>query len=171
MGSRPRNSTRAAKARSVNSSPKPRRKPAQSPEAAKRKSALREGIKSFLAANRLSRDAVHERPRPTKLRTGADMRCHFAPRETLRCIHAELAIFDRHAPAPTFAFRLSEQSVRSRAVTLQSGELSAQSRSAPAFSVLRYLVEHATRFVESLLVQQLGSQLEPQIAGVPKPFR
>lgn len=74
MGSsRPRNSTRAAKARSVNSSS--RRTPALSPETAKRKEerALREGIKRFLAADRLPRDAVHERPKPTRLRTGADV--------------------------------------------------------------------------------------------------
>src|SRR5262249_23910122 len=79
---------------------------------------------------------------------------------------AQLAIFDRHTPAPTFAFRLSKEPDHRDAITLQSAALPAQSRNAPGFSVLRYLAEHATLFVEALLVQQLGSQLEPHIAGL-----
>ena len=77
MGSsRPRNDNRAGKAHSVKSVPKP----ARSPETAKRKErALREGIKRFLAADRLSRDAVHERPKPTEFRMGVD-----GPRDVVR---------------------------------------------------------------------------------------
>ena len=61
---------------------------------------------------------------------------------------AELAIFHRHAAA--LALRLRKQSDRGTATTLQRGEPSPQNRSPPARSVLRYLVEHATRFVEAL---------------------
>jgi hypothetical protein len=69
----PRNSTRPRK---THPPKKPRRKPAaQSPERAKRKErALREGIKRFLAADRPSQDAVHERPSPTKLRDDRERR-------------------------------------------------------------------------------------------------
>lgn len=59
----PRNSTRARKAHPPKKS---RRTPAPPPEAAKRKErALREGIKSFLAADQIARDAVHHLPEPT----------------------------------------------------------------------------------------------------------
>jgi hypothetical protein len=70
---------------------------------------------------------------------------------------AELAIFDRHASC--LAFRLIEQPNRRYAITLQSGEPSAQCRSAPTWGVLRDLVEHAARVVEPLLIQQLRGQL------------
>ena len=69
-------STRATRGRSVNSSRKPRRK----------ERALREGIKSFLVADRLPRDTVHE---PSKLRTDADAR-NGAPTMTLQMIQAGL---------------------------------------------------------------------------------
>ena len=61
---RPRNDTRVRK---THPPKKPPRKPAaQSPERAKRKErALREGIKGFLAADQIARDAVHHLPEPT----------------------------------------------------------------------------------------------------------